>query len=66
MNTKKLNKAVLGTGFQFFATKTKVRIENEDGDFLRYSRNIVAAIKRHIPNGCGRRSLQSLLRMVSV
>jgi hypothetical protein len=60
----RLNRLIAGTGYQFLQTRTKVRIENECGDFLRYSATIKSAIKRYIPNGCGGRSLENLLAMV--
>jgi len=38
----KFNKQLRGSGYQVFQTKTKLRVENEDGEFLFYKSSIQA------------------------
>jgi hypothetical protein len=61
-----LNKYVAGTGYQFFKTPAQVRVENEDGVFLFYSRSIRAALKRTIPFGCGGTGINNFERLVKL
>ena len=65
MNLEKLNQQIAGTGFQFAQTKTKIRVENEDGLLLFYTRNINHTLKKIIPHGCGGISLESLQQIAS-
>lgn len=64
ISMKTLNQIIAGTGYQIYPKKTKIRVENESGDFLFYSRNIFAALKKTIPNGCGGFTLHRLEQLV--
>lgn len=56
------NKAIAGTGFQMFPEVGRVRIENEDGDFVAFSRHFDSAMRRFVPNGAGGKTREQLVQ----
>jgi hypothetical protein len=58
-----LNDTLLPLGVRFRQTKTKIRIEDLKGNFLRYKNSLIAALKSYAPAGYAGLTFDDLLAL---